>query len=564
MYNHKQYDAARDFVKANFNTDFLNNVVDRMDKLRIQVYDLYEDLYLNSTYQLSIVLRGADQTPILMPTGKKLVESTNRFLAINVDYLVEGQGDAGTQQNLDEWFKNFFKREKFKAKFESGKRWGLCRGDSIWYIYADPFKDPGERVSIAEVDPRQVFEIEDIQGNLCGYHVVDLVRDWRDEEQVKFVCRRRTFRKAVDEFGQVIKASPVTSELGFFELNEWDDRREDNIVSEIPATAQGAHEPTVLGTDMSGTENYVTTFPLYVWNNNPMQNTHWGMSQLAGLETLMYALNQSMTDEDCTIVFQGLGMYVTTAGAPIDPKTGAYTDWNIGPMQIIEIGQEQKFDRVTGVNSLQPFQDHMNFIADKGLSESAGIPEVAIGRVDPQAVQSGIALKLELMPLLAQNAEKELSFIDLLDTMFHDIVTQWLPAYEWEMFGNAAVMQECSVVCLFDDPMPVDSTAKINELVMLKTNNFVLMKMVIEELRKIGYQYPSVDDSGNPLSDDDLVQMLLDEAGQISNATMPPQLIPDPNAPFDPNNPQGQPQQGDPATNGNTPPARQTVSLGAG
>lgn len=561
MYNLKQYDAARDFVNASF-TPFQNNVDNIWDKLRLRTYDLYEDLYINSTYQLRIVLRGEDQTPILMPTGKKLVEATNRFLGVNVDYLVEGQGDEGTQQNLDAYFKAWFKREAFKTKFESAKRWGLVRGDSIFYIYADMAKDPGERVCITELDPRQVFEIEDIQGELTGYHIVDLVRDWRDPEVIKYITRRRTFRKAVDDYGQVIKASPVTTELGFFELNAWDDRTDEQAGELEPVTEgavqNGAHEPIELGFP----DAPITQFPLYKWTNNKFQNTSWGTSQLAGLETLMYAMNQSMTDEDATIVFQGLGMYVTTSGPPIDPNTGQVTDWNIGPMQIIEIGQDQKFDRVTGVTDMKPFQDHIEFIDEKGLAESSGIPEVAIGRVDVQSAESGISLKLQFMPLLAQNAEKELTLITLLDQMFHDFVTQWLPAFEPESFGDYAVMQETSVVCIFDDPMPVDRTTVINEVVLLEENNLILTTMAVAKIRSLGWQYPTVDDQGNALTDDDIVQMLLDQAANNASASTPPLL--DPNA-------MAELGQYDAAAGGQGPPAgvgkpaapvKQTVPLG--
>jgi hypothetical protein len=552
MYNHKQYDAARDFVNQGD-----NNVVEHWDKLRIQTYNLYEDVYLNSTYQLKIVLRGEDQTPILMPTGKKLIEAVNRFLGVNVDYLVEGQGDEGIQTALEDWWKNFFKREAFKNKFESGKRWGLVRGDAVWYVYADTNKDAGDRVSIGEIDPRQVFEIEDVQCNIAGFHIVDIVHDFREpEEPQKMIARRRTFRKEIDDDGFVVKDSPVTTELSYWELQKWDDRCYGADLEAVTG-GPGAHEPIELGMP----DAPITQFPIYKWNNQPMQNTTWGTSQLAGLETLLYALNQSMTDEDCTIVFQGLGMYVTTAAPPIDPQTGAICNWNIGPAQIIEIGQDQKFDRVTGVNSLQPFQDHMKFIDEKGLSESSGIPEVAIGRVDVQSAESGISLKLQLMPLLAQNAEKELSLITLLDQMFHDITTQWLPAFEREAFGNYEAMQQASVVCLFDDPMPIDRTGTINELILLEENNLILTSMVIKKLRSLGYQYPATDDQGNAITDDDIVQMLLDQASNNASAGLPPLL--DPNVAQDLSQYDaaagGQAPPGNLAPN--TPPAKQTVSL---
>jgi len=509
-YNRKQYDAARDFVKGG-----VENVSDPLDKMRIQVYDLYEDIYINSTFQLSIILRGVDQTPILMPTGKKLVEATHRFLGVNVDYLVEGKGDQGVQDNLDAWFKSFFSREAFKSKFESTKRWGLIRGDAILYVYATPTKDQGERISIAEVDPRQAFEIEDVNGDLCGWYLVDIVRDWRDEDQPNArVARRRSFRKALDDEGMVIKNSPVTTDLTFWELGKWDDRG-DEETKQVTGGPGEITEPIELGIG----ENQITTFPIYKWQNAPMQNTTWGTSQLAGLETLMYALNQSMTDEDCTIVFQGLGMYWTDAAPPIDPNTGAHCDWNIGPMQIIETGVGNKFERVSGVSDVSPFQDHMSFMDEKGMAESSGIPEVAIGRVDVQAAESGISLKLQFMPLLAQNSEKELHLITLLDQLFHDIVTQWLPAYESETFGNAEPMQEASVVCLFDDPMPVDRAATVQETVLLRTNNLILVSMAVAKLRSLGWQYPAVDERGQPLTDEDIAQMLQDQAAQdASNA----------------------------------------------
>lgn len=516
MYNKKQYDAARDFVKGGS-----NNVSDPLDNLRIQTYDLYEDIYLNSTFQLSIILRGQDQTPILIPTGKKLVEATHRFLGVNVNYLVEGEGDSGTQSDLDKWFKNWFKREAFKSKFESTKRWGLIRGDALLMVYTDPTKESGSRISIAEIDPRQAFQIEDANGAICGWHIVDCVRDFRaskENQKSAQLARRRTFRKALDEEGFVIKDSPVTTELTYWELKKWDDRTEESR-EEMEQVHGGPdeQEPTELGSK----QNKITTLPIYQWMNSPMQNTTWGTSQLAGLETLMYAVNQSITDEDCTIVFQGLGMYWTDAAPPIDPNTGAQCDWNIGPMQIIETGMGNKFERVSGVSSVSPYQDHMNWMDEKGMAESSGIPEVAIGRVDVQAAESGISLKLQFMPLLAQNSEKELHLINLLDQLFYDITSQWLPAYEPEMFGNAATMKQMSVVCLFDDPMPVDRAAVVQETVLLRTNNLILTSMAVAKLRSLGWQYPSVSPDGQPLSDDDIAQMLSDQATQDASAADP-------------------------------------------
>ena len=260
--------------------------------------------------------------------------------------------------------------------------------------------------------------------------------------------------------------------------------------------------------------------PVYKWSNMAAQNSNWGTSQLAGLETLLYAINQSLSDEDATMVFQGLGMYVTDAAPPLDANNDV-TDWNIGPKQIIEIATGQKFERVTGVNDVKPYQDHMNFVND-GMAEASGTPQTAIGRVDVTVAQSGISLKLELMPLIAANAEKELELINTLDQLFNDITVEWLPAYEQESFGNADIMAELSVVCVFDDPMPRDHDAEVTEVVTLAAANLILNSMAVAKLRDLGWKYPTTDPTtGAPLTDDDIASMLLDQQALATQATDP-------------------------------------------
>ena len=105
MYNDRQYDAALDFINRGD-----ANVTAEWDVKRVGAYSLYEDIYRNATISLSIVLRGDDQAPIIVPNGKKIVEATSRFLGVNVDYLVEARGDEGAQQEVEAWWGDFWKR----------------------------------------------------------------------------------------------------------------------------------------------------------------------------------------------------------------------------------------------------------------------------------------------------------------------------------------------------------------------------------------------------------------------------------------------------------------------
>jgi hypothetical protein len=509
-YNDKQYDAALDFINASD-----ANITAEWDAKRVGVYDLYEDIYRNSTVALRIVLRGDDQAPIIMPNGKKLIEATDRFLGVNLDFLVEAVGDEGARQEVELWWADFWKRESIPTKFGSNKRWGLVRGDSYFYVYAKPEKVSGRRLCLEELDPRQVFEIEndpDDPKRLMGVHIVDLVSDFREPDKPeKKVARRRTFRRQFDEFGE---PAGVTSELTFWEVGKWDDRT---------VKAQEKQERVPNG-ELDQEEELlpppISQLPLYKWRNAPPQNSSWGTSQLAGLETLLYALNQSLSDEDATLVFQGLGMYVTDASPPIDPNTGDVTDWNIGPKQIIEISTGQKFERVTGVSDVAPYIEHMKYI-DESMCEASGTPQIAIGRVDVSVAESGISLQLQLMPLIAANKEKELELINVMDQLFYDITSMWLPAYEPEMFGNVETMTELSVVCVFDDPMPRNRDAEIQETVLLDASGLILKSMVVAKLRDLGWKYPATDALGNALTDDDIAAMLLDQASAVAQASDP-------------------------------------------
>jgi hypothetical protein len=499
-YNAKQYEPALPFFRGSD-----DNIVADWDKKRVSSYDLYENIYSNSVRNLIITLRGVDSVPLLVPSGRKIIEATHRFLAKGFDYFVDQGGDEGIRAAVELWFAAFFKREACRAKFTSNKRWGLVRGDAHFYIHANPNKPVGERICLIEMDPRQVFLIEDSTLGIIGCHIVDTVRDWRERDATsdKMLARRRTFRKTIGPDGQ--PTGEITTELTHWTLGNWDDRgagkpEKDRIKERVPS-ADFDEQVTPLPAS-------ITQLPIYRWRNKPPQNSDWGTSQLEGLETLMYAINQSLTDEDATIVFQGLGMYVTNAAPPIDPNTGEITDWNIGPMQIIEIGVEQKFDRVTGVSDVSPFQDHMNWISEKGLGEAAGLPDVAVGRVDVAVAESGISLQLQLSPLLSANEEKEEELIVVMDQMLHDITTMWLPAYESETFDDAQVMKDIVVVAIFDDPTPKNPETILQDTILLHTSNLILTVMAVQKLREIGWKYPQTGPTGAPLTDDDIVALL--------------------------------------------------------
>ena len=475
-----------------------SNIVGELDQIRIGAYDLYDGIYHNRQESLKIQVRGEDQIPIYMPSGKKIVEATSRYLCVGFDYFAKGLNDDTTEPSAQEssdtpitsesitgatdvesYFQDFFKRERIKAKFASQKRYGLIRGDACWYITADPLKEQGKRLSLHELDPRNYFPIDDPTDNtrVIGCHIVDLVQDPTKPDDKNAKCaRRQTYRKTLNADGSF---RAITSEVTHWETGKWDDRILD---PEDMAKARISSPDDKKVFDLPTT---ITALPVYHIKNNRVPNSGFGMSELAGLETLIFAINQAVTDEDLTLVMQGLGMYTTNA-APPQNSDGSEGDWNVGPGQVIEVGTDQVFQRVTGVSSIAPYVDHVKAI-DDGMMQGAGVPEVAAGAVDVAIAESGIALMIQMAPILTKNAEKELEWVLTMDQMFYDIVNGWLPAYEGIHPNNSTVQT------IVDDPMPVNRDAKIQELVLLYTTGVITLAMVVSALQELGYKFSDND-----------------------------------------------------------------------
>lgn len=437
------------------------------DAERILAYQIYEQMYDNvpDTYQLA--QRGSDAQPVYIPTPKILVEATNRFLAVGWNFLINPtvgtpQDQAQVQLMLDQ----LFRRELFYAKFSTQKRYGLIRGDAVWHFVGDPLKVQGKRISIYEVDPGSYFPILDPVNpdRIIGCHLADRIPNPADP--TKTVVRRLTYRKT--------ETGTISSETTLWEEGKWDDRNLLPVdLSQVAVIVPLFELPPT-----------ITALPVYHIKNTRVPGAAFGGSELKGIERLAAAVNQSISDEELSLALDGIGVYATTSGPPTDGQ-GNEVNWRLGPGRVAELGGESdKFWRVTGVSSVAPYLDHVRFIMGT-MQQAAAVPDIAAGHVDVAIAQSGIALYLQLAPILAKNAEKEQEMLGIYDHMLYDLVQGWLPAYEQLPAG---ILVEA--VSLVEDPMPVDKAAKVTELLALVAAGIITAEFAREELTKLGYRFP--------------------------------------------------------------------------
>lgn len=440
---------------------------DELDRERIAAYSLYEQIYWTVPEAFKMVQRGTDTQPIFLPNARTIVESTARFLAVDCDWALDpAVGTERQRATAGAMLTTLYKREKLHQKLATQKRYGLIRGDAVWHVVADPSKPLGRRISIYTVDPAAYFPIEDLDqpGHLLGCH---LVSSYEDPNTHVTSIRRRTYRKVK----QVDGSTRISTELALFETAAWDDRL---TTDPAPRLVQMLQPVTLLPPQ-------ITSLPVYHVRNQEETEAPFGSSELRGIEGLLAAVNQSISDEDLTLALQGLGLYWTNSGPPVD-ENGNETNWKLGPGRVVEVEGDSTFGRVSGVTDVSPTQNHISFVLGQAY-ESIALPDVARGTVDVTIAQSGIALYLQLAPLLAKNKEKENELLPVLDHMHFDLLNAWYPAYEET--GDLGV----SAGVVVGDPMPRNRAAEISELLSLATSIPPIVSAEYVRTRLASYGY---------------------------------------------------------------------------
>jgi hypothetical protein len=455
-------------------------VTDEDDQVRIAAYDAYDDMYGNAPQTFRVAMRGTNDKPIYVPSMKRIVEATNRYLGKGWAWVVSSAGaNELDTSNATAWLTQLCAASRMPSKFFSFKRNMVKKGDGIFHVVADLDKAAGQRIRVLELDPRTYFRIDDPRDpeRLLGVYIVNLITVGTTSKTT--VAMRLEYRyMQPDAQGN----SEIGSRLTFWEENGWDDRWPGHPdLKPVPVPDDWADDPLIHGIILPPS---VTKLPVYHAVNNRQDEDPWGTSEAAGIETLIAAINQGASDEDITLALQGLGMYITNSAAPVDEE-GNETDWIISPGYVIELkGIDKKFERLDGVRTVLPFQDHLDYLGNQ-MDASSGVTATAVGNVDVSVAASGVALRLDMAPILAKNEEKETELKGVMNEMMTDLLAMWAPV-DGVPQGDGLV-----VTCSFSDPLPIDRAAVILEVTNLVNLGVMSKEFATAYLQtKLGYQFP--------------------------------------------------------------------------
>jgi hypothetical protein len=424
---------------------------------RVGSYVKYDEIYWNDPTQYALRVLE-DEAPIYIPNARTVVDTTAHYLLKGLTIGVEDpEKNAADAQQLSD----FLKREMFYSRFHTAKLSGVARGDFALHLTADPLKPAGTRLSLTSIDPATVIPIYD-NDNLDKLVKVHIVDQWTDEDD----STKIRIRKLTYEYVIVGGRRQVQREEAIYEL-------EPKWYGPTPKKVKVILPMAMLPTN-------ITTIPVYWFKNLDYQGQEFGSSELRGFETLLRGISQATTDQDSALALEGLGVYATDAGRPVDDN-GQETDWEVAPGKVMEVPSGAYFRRVEGVGSVKPSMDHINYLESK-LREATSLSDVALGRVDVQTAQSGIALAIKFMPTLAKIEQRDQAGIDRLTQLFFDWKL-WVQSYE-----NVSLTAD--IVPVIGAKLPEDAKETLNELNNMLDRSVISRQYYRERLTLLGYTFP--------------------------------------------------------------------------
>jgi len=462
------------------------------DSARVQAYWTYADIYTNVSDAFAAILREGDdmKSRRYIPVARSIIEATNRFLAQGLEWVAAIPPDVTiSDEDRDAQMtavQDLFQREEFMAKFMAMKRWMLIKGDALLQISADPLKPQGTRIRITEVTPEQYFPIFDAvdTDRVIGCYIVTQLVHGKDP----VVAQRMEYRRLLNqdmatEFGGPIGG--VFAKIGYYEKDKWDDRSPltaESLVPIDPPEWMPEIDPLLLAGGVLPAD--ITAIPIYHFRNRRHGTEPFGLSELQGIETVLAGVIQNATDEDMAVALMGIGLYTTDSGRPRDDD-GVEVEWSISPASVVELEDGKQFNKVDGVTTVQPIQDHIELLKAEAR-ETTATPDVAVGKVDVAAAESGVALAIQMFPITAKNAETEVEISAKLDQLLYDLVNGWMPAYE------GTPVTGLIVTSMFGDPLPPNRKETIDELVALAGAGIIDAEFAREFLTaKLGFKFPA-------------------------------------------------------------------------
>jgi hypothetical protein len=449
---------------------------------RAKAYQKYDQIYWNDNNQFSIRYL-AGEVPVYIPNARTMVDTTAHYYLKGLSVNVK---DAENNPETDSALKTFLKREMFYSTFHTAKHTGVARGDYVLHLTADPDKPAGKRISVNSIHPSKVILDTDPsnRNRVIRAHLVEKVPHPQPDKKGEFAVKELLYWYEGDEGEIEEEEAPYPDQLVRDDEPTPGVRRVLRVEKiwsmDKPWWDEEQRELISVTLDEEALPEPIDCIPVYWFTNLGWDEGPYGYSDLRGFERQFQSISQVTTDQSTSLGLEGLGVYATDGGKPVD-NNGAEVEWEVGPGKVMEVTTGAYFRRVEGVGSVRPNIDHIDYLESK-LREADGLSDVALGRVDVQTAASGIALAIKFMPTLAKLDQRDKAGIDRTNQFFYDW-KNWHQAYEGPQLNG-------DIEVTIGDKLPTDRTGRINELNNMLDRGVISKAYYRDEMQKLGYEFP--------------------------------------------------------------------------
>lgn len=229
--------------------------------------------------------------------------------------------------------------------------------------------------------------------------------------------------------------------------------------------------------------------------NTQVSGSPWGLSDIADIISLNREYNEKATDISDIINYGAAPVTIITGAKASNLERGARKVWSGLPKDAQVFNLESGFDLNGPLAYLE--------LLKRAMHEITGVPETALGQMQPASNTSGVALAIMYRPMMSRYEQKKLQYSEglrkinelILKTLyfFEPLTMVYDPATDGIMKDDQpGVVNDLDPMAYFTEcewpaPLPVDVLIKLNEIQ-------VKMSLGLESIRgalhDLGEEFP--------------------------------------------------------------------------
>lgn len=282
--------------------------------------------------------------------------------------------------------------DRMSVIYELGQN-GVVTGDVFAKVaYEPPWRDPNSfvhsgRIRILPLNPAYCFPT---------WHPHDRARMLEFKLKYKFWTTAADGTKAVATYVEII-------------TDEW--------IREYVNDEMISARPNPLG-----------RIPIAYTQHRPISSSPWGLGEVQELVPLNREYNEKVTDVSEIINYHAAPVTVITGAKPSNLEKGPRKVWTIG-------NKDAKIQNLTLDTNFQGPLGYLQLIK-LAMHELSGVPESALGTMQPLTNTSGVALHLQYLPLMLVHQRVRIQYSRLFRAI-NELVILYAAVYEptWLMYN---------------------------------------------------------------------------------------------------------------------------------